>query len=193
MKQRLILAFFLIIFFSCKKEETSNQQNSTEYYFEATLSDGRTFKIKDTDQTSASKFVLQAKLVRIDMGATETVMDGMVSDQNAHPVGHDFFGWTFILLNAEKEGAYNPNVMVLIAKEGAEHYSYTSRIGDATLPAMGNVNLTISKIEAGTGTGYGVLQGTFSGTVIRERETVPNVETPIQISGKFRLALYINK
>jgi hypothetical protein len=47
--------------------------------------------------------------------------------------------------------------------------------------------MTISKIQKGTPGGS--LEGTFSGTVIRTLATAPTIETPVQISGKFRLAL----
>jgi hypothetical protein len=178
MKQKFILVFFIIIFFSCKKDGTPNQQSSKEYYFEATLSDGKTFKLKGAARASDYLFF---------SNSVADVIGGEVYNNKSCTTPGDCFIWKF-LLSVPKEGTYDPYDFSLYVREGADWYQYHSTAPPNT-STKGKVSMTFSKVERGTRDKPGSLEGTFSGTVVRSLDTAPGIETPVQISGKFRLTL----
>jgi hypothetical protein len=186
MMQKFILAFFLLIFFSCKKDGTSNQQNSKDYYFEATLTDGKTFKVNDDKPTTPTSAIALTAL--LTAGPIGEITTGSATNRNNCALGRDCFLWTFQVLT-QNEGTFTPTIIAIISKEspGAEQFQYISTAGSASSPGKGNVSVTISKVEKGTQPGS--VEGTFSGTVMRAVSTAPDIETPVQVSGKFRLAI----
>jgi hypothetical protein len=180
--QMFILAFFLLIFFSCKKDGTSNQQNSKDYYFEATLSDGRIFKVTDSYPPSLNSTAVLEGIV--DVGITA---EASTNDECRLP--GDCFAWNCGII-AQKEGTYDPFLFIISTKEGADQYVYIANEIVWGTPQRDNlVKVTISKIERGTPAGPGSLEGAFSGTVFKQKYPFPNPEKPLQISGKFRLPL----
>ena len=171
MKYLLALSVILILG-ACNKPNEPNNSNSSTYFFNCDV-DGKKIKLTYTPNNSgvsSNGVLLNAyvgNVIHIDASSTQCSTAGSYCVSQAMDI------------SAQKIGTYKisyPHVFIFATTEGSDVYTYMS--------TSGILNVIFDKIEHN-----GRLEGTFSGTVSKQKFTGATAITTtypiVNISGNF--------